>query len=467
MNEHVSVVLDKALARLEAGEPLEAVLADYPSQRDQLMPLLLVARQLSSLRAMPPPTRSEAGLAAFLEDAQAWRSGMPPRRRWRGNWLAVFRQLRWSPQTRLALGMVVSLLVLFVLVGSTVVLSADSLPGDWLYPVKLAGEEARLVLISGQAARAEYHLLRARTRAEEVRRLVQEGRSVDEITLTRLNQSLEASLLAAASARPEEVPLLLAAIEEMAAEQLAMLSAAETTAITARTYQLLLLARSSLIRIESLARAGRADVHTFRLNATLGVFQSEWLPPSSLETDLPTVTVTPTPTERLPDSPLASVTPTRGGAGDAGERPTASPTATVTARPTATPTPTASVEPSPTPTPSLTPRPSHTPAPPTATATSTPSPAPLTNTEPAPPTRTPEPPTATATAVPTSPPPTNTPAPPPPTNTPAPPPPTNTSAPPPPTNTPAPPPTHTPAPPGQTKTPQPPGQTKTPKPPKP
>jgi hypothetical protein len=471
MNEHVSTILDQVLARLEAGEPLEVVLADYPSQREQLMPLLLVVRQLSSLRAVPAPTESEARLAAFLEETQAWRSETPTPSRWRSHWLAAFRQLRWSPQTRPALGMAISLLVLFVLMGGAITLAAGSLPGDWLYPVKLAGEEVRLALLSGQAARAEYHLLRAQTRAEEVRRLVREGRPVDETTLTRLNQSLEASLLAAASARPEEIPSLLSAIEEMAAEQVALLDAVEASAATARTYQLLLLARSSLAWIESLARAGRADVHAFRLNATLGAFQSEWPSPLSPEANLPTATLSPTPTERLPDRPLASVTPTQGGADDAGERPTASPTATATARPTATPTPTASVEPSPTPTPSFMPRPSDTPEPPAVTTTSTPSPPPLTNTEPAPPTRTPEPPAATATSVPTSPPPTNTPAPPPPTNTPAPPPPTNTPLPPP-TNTPAPPPTHTPEPPaptnthqppGLTNTPQPPGQTKTPK----
>jgi len=465
MSDHISTVLDKALARLAAGEPLEAILADHPLQRDELIPLLAVARELSSLQTVPPPTNAEAGLAAFMDEARVLRAEPAPQRcyrRWLDDWLMLLNRLLQSPQTRPVLGAVTALVVLLVSTGGTMALAADSLPGDWLYPVKLAGEEVRLSLISDQSDRAQYHLVRAQTRAKEVQRLAEDDGSLDEVTLVRLNQSLEASLLAVASADRSDIPRLLVAIEEMAIEQAALLNTIEATVASAHTRQLLGLARSSLVRTGSFARAGQADVYAFCLNARLGALQIGR--PSSLspEVDLPAATAVPTATGHLPAEPLVSVTPTGDSVveSSAGETQTSEPTATATIRPTGTPAPTAVFEPSPTPAPSHTPRPSNTPEPqpPTNTLeplpTNTPEPSSLTNTpEPSSPTNTPEPPS-----------PTNTPEPPSPTNTPEPPSPTNTPEPPP-TNTPEPPPpTSTHQPPGLTKTPQPPGKIKTPKP---
>jgi len=326
------------------------------------------------------------------------------------------------------------LVLLFVLVGGTLGLSANSLPGDWLYPVKLVGEEARLSMIWSQSARAEYHLQRAQNRSEEIQRLVRAGRSLDERTLARLEETLESSLLAAASADQSQTPRLLFAIEQVSAKQAALLGLVQATAINSRTYQLLDQARINLLQAQSLARAGRANVYAFRLNASLGALQLG-ASPSLLGLELPLATLSPTPT-------LYQVDETR----------TSTPTVVSTARPTGTHTPT--IWPSDTPMPSLTPTLAHTLQTPTATATFAPTAATATLAQPtatatlAQPTATATlaQPTATATLAPTAPP-------------------TNTLQPPEPTSTPQPPePTSTHQPPGLTNTPQPPGQDKTPKP---
>jgi hypothetical protein len=417
MSEHISVILDKVLERLDAAEPLESILVDYPAQRDELVSLLAVVRELSPLHKIPPPIEPEVGLAAFLDEARAL---APEAASWRGRW-------RWLDERLVALGISYSrtwvaaraatfLVLLFVLVGGALSLSANSLPGDWLYPVKLVGEEARLSLTWSQSARAEYHLQQAQNRVEEIQRLVQAGRPVDEHTLARLEEALEASLLAAASADQGQTPQILFAIERVSAEQAALLGLVQAATVNSRTYKLLDQARANLIQAQSLAQVGRANVYAFRLNASLGALQLG-ASPSLLETEPPPVTLSPTPT-------LYQVDETK----------TYTPTATPTARPTGTHTPTA--WPSDTPAPSLAPTPTHTPEPPTATATFVP-------------------PTATRTL-------TSTAAP---TDTPWPPEPTNTPQPPEPTSTPQPPePTSTHQPPGLTNTPQPPGQDKTPKP---
>jgi hypothetical protein len=412
MSEHLSVILDRALARLEAGEPVESILADYSSQRDELAPLLAAAQELSSLRAVPSPAEPEAGLESFLAGAKAAHSDLasqPRLGRWLTNRLAALRNLWWYPRTRLVVRTMAALALFFVLMGGTITLAADSLPGDWLYPVKLASEEIHLSLTFNQTARAEYHLVRARTRAEEIQHLVQAGRSIDETTLARMNRSLEACLLATASADLNEIPRLLATIQETTIAQTSLLAAASATAITARDRELLDRARLSLTQAWSLARAGQTDLHAFLLHARLGMLQIGQPSPASSETDLPTATITPTPTSGVQATPMVGTqaTPTsRAQTAEPTATATASPSPSATTRPTDTPTPTKFTEPSPTPTPSYTPKP-----------TSTPSHSP----EPPSPTSTPQPPGQT----------------------------------------------DTPQPPGQTKTPQPPGQTKSPEPPAP
>ncbi len=39
-------ILQECLERLEQGEPLETILARYPTQRDELAPLVALARQV-------------------------------------------------------------------------------------------------------------------------------------------------------------------------------------------------------------------------------------------------------------------------------------------------------------------------------------------------------------------------------------------------------------------------------------
>jgi len=160
-------------------------------------------------------------------------------------------------------------LLLLGLFGSTVALANNSLPGDLIYPAKLAGEEVRLVLVRQQAARAEYHLFRATVRAEEIYRLGLAGRPIYEVTVQRLNRSLQASLVAAASESIDEPGALLSTIEQTAAEEAALLASVETYLTNDRARRLVRLAYYGLAEAGMLAREGQADVQAFRLNVSL------------------------------------------------------------------------------------------------------------------------------------------------------------------------------------------------------
>ena len=278
MSELFSTILDRALVNLRAGKSIESILADHPSRRDELAPLLLAAQELSTLRPKLPPATPEAGLAAFLEHARNLRAEAEPEPSlWHrlAERFKASRELWWYPQTRLVAGAAVALVLLLTLMGSAITLAATSLPGDWLYPAKLAGEEIRLSLTSDQISLANNRLARAETRAQEIERLAQAGRPIDEAALVRLDHSLEAVLLTTAAADPGAISQLLADIEGTTAEMTALLAAVEAIADDAnqRQTQMLERARLSLLQAQQLAGSARVDVYAFRLSAMLGTFQ--------------------------------------------------------------------------------------------------------------------------------------------------------------------------------------------------
>jgi hypothetical protein len=279
MSEHLSTILEQATARLEAGESVEAILADYPSQRDKLAPLLEAAQQVSSLRTRPPSTQPEAGLSAFLDEAQEARAE-PALRGWLERWLmrqfAAIRDWWWYPWTRSTVGALAAVVLLFALVFGVTSLAADSLPGEPFYTVKLVGEEVRLALTFNVGSRVDRLLYQARTRSLEIQRLAQTGRQIPDGTLGRLNQALEDSLMAAASAQLSEMPRLLQAIEGTTDQQAGFLAAVDATSLSVGGRHALNRATLSLVKTRAIAHVGQADLDTFRLNSQLGSFGLEW-----------------------------------------------------------------------------------------------------------------------------------------------------------------------------------------------
>ncbi len=88
------------------------------------------------------------------------------------------------------LGIVAAIVALMaLLVGGGMVMAADSLPGDALYPVKLGVERVELRLARSPEAQVRAHLKFARRRAEELAVLGADGR-LDEATLAQMEDHL-------------------------------------------------------------------------------------------------------------------------------------------------------------------------------------------------------------------------------------------------------------------------------------
>jgi len=272
------------------------------------------------------------------------------------------------------------LLLMATLLGSTGVAAAASLPDTPLYPLKLAGEQARGWLIWDAAAQAEWQLARVRTRVDEINRLLAQGRLPSRQALARIQEQLATALASAAHAPLPDTVRLLQQADGMAGDALAHLNAWQQQAPALATDDLEDL-RAALRQQQRAIDAGLAAPEKFRQPAAPTPTRVEEIKP----TPTPTSTAT-TQATSAPQAPTAAPLPTNPAT------PTWTPAITATDSPTpapsATPSPTASALPSATPTPRpriIPPRPSTTPGqPPRPRRTPLPTPTPAGSVTPGP-----------------------------------------------------------------------------------
>lgn len=98
------------------------------------------------------------------------------------------KQRRWFPA---AVGILTAVLLALGSVGGTVYAAQDSLPDDFLYPVKIAVEDARLRLGQDSRALLDLETRFANRRVEEINTLLEEGKDIPVKTSRRLESHLE------------------------------------------------------------------------------------------------------------------------------------------------------------------------------------------------------------------------------------------------------------------------------------
>ncbi len=171
MGRDFQTILNECLQELETGQPLEAILARYPEEADELRPLLLTAQNLKAVPIARPRSHvQQAGWQRFLGEAIALRRARERR--------PVFSL--WRPLLRpVAVAASLVLTLFFLGGGATVYAASNSLPDSPLYPLKLATEEARLWIVFDEDDRAGILLDQSETRMTEIRKLVQQGKPVE------------------------------------------------------------------------------------------------------------------------------------------------------------------------------------------------------------------------------------------------------------------------------------------------
>ncbi len=167
MSKRFEEILDICLDRIARGESIEQCLASYPKEAAELEHLLKVALSVTETSSIEPrPAFMNAAKYRLLSALEAKREKR-----------AQHRPLFWGWQRRWAT-VIAAVLVVFLIGGGTVTASANSLPGDTLYPVKTATEKARVFFTPGDRARAGLHIKFAERRIKEVEALDQVGRPI-------------------------------------------------------------------------------------------------------------------------------------------------------------------------------------------------------------------------------------------------------------------------------------------------
>ena len=160
MRKSLEATLDEGLNRITEGagqnaqSELESFVAQHPEQERDVRPLLQLAVDLAGMRgdAPPPPGGLKAGRQRLLQEAARLNIAEHDRKYAHRpvGWLSLQAIMRRS-----AIVVTLASILLVILLGrGTIAASANSLPGDALYPVKRMAEEFQLVFTVNPQAKA-------------------------------------------------------------------------------------------------------------------------------------------------------------------------------------------------------------------------------------------------------------------------------------------------------------------------
>ncbi len=354
---NIEDLVQACLESIESGqETIESILARYPDQADELRSALDAAAWLSSRADLlnPRPGFVMASRARLVEQIQREAAAQQTVLVERTNiWQALRNLVFQSQMTYRLVLMLFLVLAIFTLTGGAVLAASDTLPGDPLYPVKLAYEKVQLSVSLSTVANANLHIEFAQRRLVEIQKSVEAGRyepvkvAVDDMQW-QVGQTIQlldnAAIRDTGKAREVALDLQTALDKEKAAlSDLAGKTPAETSSSLENAAQI---SEQSLLAVQGILEASPNPVH---------------------ETNTPTASATATRTPRFTFTPRPSATPV----------PSATPTPTATV--TATPSPTTTEEGSPldhkpTRRPTHTPKPTKTEKPPPTRSQRTPKP---------------------------------------------------------------------------------------------
>jgi hypothetical protein len=162
----IASAFDKSLEQILTGHSsLESALESYPQYADELRPMLeaAIAAQMVGEDIEVPIASQASSRTKFLNQAHI---------------LAQPKSGLFS-SVHLRLGFATLLALLFLVFGSisTIAVSAQALPGDTLYPIKLLGEKTQLLFTQDPNQRLELEKNFDQERAKEINELIQRSRS--------------------------------------------------------------------------------------------------------------------------------------------------------------------------------------------------------------------------------------------------------------------------------------------------
>ncbi|MBU2507279.1 MAG: hypothetical protein KJ799_11215 [Bacteroidetes bacterium] len=178
MEQNAELLLDICISEMQKGKSIEECLAEYPQYASQLKPLLQLVKQIE---ALPQPAPSPEAISSTLinigkEIAQLTITAETPVVRGKKRKTISFFNIFQKPKLMWAFN---AALILIVVLFSVATISANSVPGDILYPVKLATEKVKFLLTFDSEKKAELRLTFSDKRLQEMIAVFQQSGKLD------------------------------------------------------------------------------------------------------------------------------------------------------------------------------------------------------------------------------------------------------------------------------------------------
>ncbi len=282
---------------------------------------------VEKLRQAPErlPRDMAAGKSRFLAEAVSYAQPIvrTPERN-PSLWKTIF-----SRRVQPILSVLAILLVIFMLMlggtGIIVYAAQSSLPGQPLYGIKLASEDARISLPASRQTRIGLVMDLADLRLQEALQLAARGKPIPGTVWVRMENHIDLGLNTAASLNDKQLALQLFKIQSRMNSELGKLALLKADS---RYSSAIKSAWSALLARQQLVTMGLIDPAAFRKYVQSGKPHSGW-PPATTAVPSPTSTVTPKPTRPIPTKTATAQPP----------RPTPTPTWQTTDTPLPSKTP--------------------------------------------------------------------------------------------------------------------------------
>ncbi len=279
-------ILAECLTALERGEmSLSACLAHYPEHADALKPLLLAA-ELARRAELPTMSAEAVRRTGEMLRLQARRA---PKR--------ALRPRFWAGMSRLAAGLLLVLFVGLAGTGGVVAASAQSMPNEPLYEVKLAWERVIVFFAELLNMADEVWLHLAKVRLEEMAYLQSQGLLTPE-QLAALQAAVEAAQRHASSGTQARLEAFMVTLK-------AHMDAFPPLIKASAPYQAL------LVRVEGTPTPMPVLSSLTPTPTDTPTSVPSPTPPEPTQTSTPTQTASPTITASATNTPRFPPTPTR------------------------------------------------------------------------------------------------------------------------------------------------------------
>ncbi len=181
MTDRFESILDESISALQAGVPLEEILAEVPDYASELRPLLYAAMVLAEPKPQLAPAEKKAALRAEYMKQVA---ELPPitRSPWPEKSRAIFHVIKKRTTRAAILNDLITIaitviLTLVLMILTLNYLAAATIPGDFLYGVKRLSENVQLSVTFNPENRAELEQIFNQRRLSEIESLIEQNRA--------------------------------------------------------------------------------------------------------------------------------------------------------------------------------------------------------------------------------------------------------------------------------------------------